>query len=119
MARRVIVQVSCDLCGAEVGPDAATEFAVGGRAYTIDLCQTHKDEFLSSFDRYIEGAQPLASRRAAAASGAEPARRRTSRRATGEVGAIREWARANGFDVSDRGRIPAAVIDAYNARSGS
>jgi hypothetical protein len=28
--------------------------------------------------------------------------------------AIREWARKNGFNVSDRGRIPAEVLDAYH-----
>jgi hypothetical protein len=32
------------------------------------------------------------------------------------VGAIRTWARANGFEVSTRGRIPQAVEDAYNMR---
>ena len=30
-----------------------------------------------------------------------------------DSGAVREWAKQNGFDVSDRGRIPSRVISAY------
>jgi hypothetical protein len=30
--------------------------------------------------------------------------------------AIREWAAKNGWEVSERGRIPASVVEAYNDR---
>ena len=43
------------------------------------------------------------------------ARKATSKNASADTKAIREWAQANGHDVSDRGRIPATVIDAYAA----
>ena len=39
-----------------------------------------------------------------------PGHRRGGRR---DVGAIREWARANGYDISDRGRISTEVQEAY------
>ena len=34
-----------------------------------------------------------------------------------ETAAVREWARANGHKVNDRGRISKAVIEAYQAAS--
>lgn len=33
----------------------------------------------------------------------------------GDTKAIRDWARTNGYDVSDRGRIPSDVMEAYAA----
>jgi hypothetical protein len=34
-----------------------------------------------------------------------------------DTGQIREWAAANGFTVSARGRIPSEVSEAYRTRS--
>lgn len=46
---------------------------------------------------------------------AKTARKATTKTPSADTKAIREWARANGYDVSDRGRIPADVMDAYSA----
>lgn len=46
---------------------------------------------------------------------AKTARKATTKNPSADTKAIREWARANGYDVSDRGRIPADVMDAYSA----
>lgn len=43
------------------------------------------------------------------------ARKTTGKTSSADTKAIREWARENGYDVSDRGRIPADVMDAYAA----
>ena len=43
------------------------------------------------------------------------ARRTSAKTSSANTKAIREWAQANGYDVSDRGRIPADVADAYAA----
>lgn len=51
----------------------------------------------------------------AAAPAARAARRsgRSGRAAAPDVKAVRAWARTNGFQVSDRGRIPNTVVSAY------
>ena len=64
---------------------------------------------------YIGHATPLRRARpppaARAPSSAAPPPARADRE---QMQAIREWGRANGYEVSDRGRIPAALLEAYN-----
>ncbi|HEV8298487.1 MAG TPA: Lsr2 family protein [Acidimicrobiales bacterium] len=119
MARRVVVQVNCDICGEEVSSDAATEFSFGARAYRADLCASHRGELGSALKPFIDVAEVLARRTApppVPGRAEAPIRPRAARRDAEQVGAIRTWARANGFEVSTRGRIPQAVEDAYNMR---
>jgi hypothetical protein len=112
----VVVQISCDLCGAEVSADSGTEFAVGGRAYRVDLCAADRDRFVASLAPYVEVAEVVTGRRASTPTADRASRRGAGRRDADQVGAIRAWARENGCEISDRGRIPATVEDAYNAR---
>ncbi|MFF8186159.1 Lsr2 family protein [Microbacterium sp. NPDC016588] len=63
----------------------------------------------SALAPYVDAARPIGS---PSRSGSPRRGRATS---TLDLNAIREWARANGHTVSDRGRIPATVIDAYKA----
>ncbi|WP_345134066.1 Lsr2 family DNA-binding protein [Microbacterium laevaniformans] len=52
----------------------------------------------------------------APAAGARRGTSRSARKASGvDLAAVREWARANGHTVSERGRVPAAVLEAYAA----
>ncbi len=37
---------------------------------------------------------------------------------TPDTSAVRAWARSNGYDVADRGRLPAELTDAYLAAQG-
>lgn len=39
----------------------------------------------------------------------------TGRRSKEQLTSIRDWARKNGYSVSDRGRIPSDVLEAYDA----
>ncbi|HAM13781.1 MAG TPA: hypothetical protein DCO91_10820, partial [Microbacterium sp.] len=32
-----------------------------------------------------------------------------------DYSAVRAWAKENGYSVSERGRVPASVLEAYNA----
>jgi hypothetical protein len=47
------------------------------------------------------------------------ATRRSRRRPEAEGGSVREWARSQGYEISDRGPIPAAVRTAYQAAQTS
>jgi len=113
MARRIVHQLVDDVDGTllEVGEGETVHFSLNGTAYEIDLTTAHADELREAFAPYIK-----AGRRASASGAARSASpRRRSSRSGGDTAAIREWAKANGHKVSERGRISAEVVDAYNA----
>jgi hypothetical protein len=122
VAQKVQVLITCDLDEDEVEAAETVTFGHNGATYELEMCQQHLDEFNNWISEYVAAARrvgtPARTRRAA---GSAPApRRRPSRgpraaRGGGDIGAIREWARANGFAVSDRGRISRAVREAYEA----
>ena len=89
-------------------------FALDGQAYEIDLRPEDAREMRVAFQRYVAAGRPVArsSPQAPADGRAENA---GSAEHHGETAVIREWARAHGHQVSDRGRIPSRVLDAYRA----
>lgn len=114
MAQKVQVLLVCDLCVSENEGTETLSFALDGSAYEIDVCADHAAEVRDTMAGFVGAA------RRAGRSAASPARGKA--RATGRAGAdreqlqaMREWARKNGFKVSDRGRIAKDVVDAYHA----
>ena len=115
MARKVQVILSDDL-DEDVPADETVSFSLDGTNYEIDLSDKNAKELRDAFSRYVQAARKV-SRGGSRASGGGRSR------ATGgggrmdreQAGAIRDWARKNGHNVSDRGRIPASVVDAYEA----
>lgn len=104
MAQKVTVQLVDDLDG---GPaDETVSFSLDGTAYEIDLSATNAAELRDAFARYVGHARRVGGR----STGRGTARRRGGDNRTAE---IREWARANGHKVNERGRIPASIIEAY------
>src|SRR3954463_5194202 len=102
MAKQVITLLTDDLDGGEA--DRTVEFGLDGVNYTIDLSEKNAGKLRKALDPFLGkasrvGRTPvngrLASRNAAAG--------RSSREQNQE---IREWAGKNGWDVSERGRIP-------------
>lgn len=112
MARRIVHQLVDDLDGTvlEPGDGDTVLFSLDGVAYEIDLTDAHAAQLRDAFAVYIDAARPIA--RGAASTGASSPRRRGGQR---DYAPIREWAKANGFEVSERGRVPANVLDAYDA----
>ena len=117
MARKVQVILSDDLDDS-ISADETVTFALDGTTYEIDLSEKNASEMRDVFGKYVSAARKVSGRgRSAGASGAGRSR------ATGgggrmdreQAGAIRDWARKNGHEVSDRGRIPASVVEAYEA----
>lgn len=113
MARRIVHQLVDDIDGSvlEVGEGETVHFSLNSVSYEIDLNTAHADELRKALEPYIS-----AGRRAGSASSstrASSARKRPARNP--EVAAIRAWANANGYTLSERGRIPAPIVDAYNA----
>jgi hypothetical protein len=115
MAKKIIHQLVDDLDGSVLEPGAGETvlFSLDGRAYEIDLTDEHAAALRDSFSTYIAAGRSVG-REASAARTAVP-RRRTARSSATANAAVRSWANQNGFTVSERGRIPASVQEAYDA----
>lgn len=103
MAQKTLVILEDDLDGGEA--DETVSFSLDGVAYEIDLSTKNAGKLRDSLAAYVGSARRVGGR--AIRGKARPARigARTSE--------IRDWARAQGLDVSERGRIPATIIEQY------
>lgn len=113
MARRIVHQLVDDLDGTvlEVGDGETVLFSLDGTAYEIDLTDENARALRSAFEPYVTAARRLSSG-SAGSSGSAAKRRRAGQQ---DYSAIRAWAKENGYQVSERGRVPASVIEAYEA----
>jgi hypothetical protein len=114
MAQKVQVLLVCDLHDGDVEGTETIAFGLDGSSYEIDVCQAHGAELRDGFAPFVGAA-----RRAGRSAGAG---QRRGSRGGGRPGAggdknrvadIRDWARKNGHQVSERGRISATVLQAY------
>ncbi|HTJ72421.1 MAG TPA: Lsr2 family protein [Actinospica sp.] len=88
-------------------------FSLDNYEYIVDLNEKNFEELKAVLAKYIEVATPLGKVYRAA-----PQRPTARRRAAAEgpsTAEMREWAKKNGHEVSDRGRLQQEVIDAYLA----
>jgi Lsr2 len=109
MASRTIVELVDDVSG---GPaDESVSFGLDGREYEIDLSTANAKKLRSALETYQAVARRIGSRPVG-----RPRGRGNLTAATGDAAEIREWAVTNGFEVSSRGRIPAQLREAYEAR---
>ncbi len=105
MAQKITVALEDDLDG---GPaDETVRFALGGSEYEIDLSTKNAAAFRKKLAPFIEHA-----RRAGRGQRHRPERTAASRERSG---GIRAWAKGQGIAVSDRRRIPARVVEQYQA----
>ena len=116
MARRIVHQLVDDIDGTllEVGEGETVLFSVDGVAYEIDLTDENAAALRGALDRYIKAARTVSSARATSAASSSGGRKRR-RSGQQDYSDVREWAKKNGFQVSDRGRVPASVLEAYEA----
>lgn len=116
MAKKTTVTLVDDLDGSQA--EEQVSFAVDGRSYEIDLSEDNAARLRDALASYVAAARRSggSGRRGRTAprdtADAPAAPSRPSREATA---AIRAWARENGHDVSERGRIPNSVVQAYEA----
>jgi Lsr2 len=103
MATKITVALEDDLEG---GPAEETvRFWVGGTHYEIDLNKKNARAFRKQLAPFIEHARK-------AGRGQRRPRTSSGRQRSGD---IRAWAKDQGIAVSDRGRIPAGVVEQYQA----
>jgi hypothetical protein len=108
MAQKVRVLLIDDLDGSDAVETVS--FAVDGVTYEIDLNEKNAGDLREAFAPWIGHARRSGGRRSAGRRGSSSAK-------SGDTAAIREWARSNGYEVSDRGRVPAEIREAYTAAS--
>ena len=115
VAKQTTVILVDDLDGSEATEQV--EFGVDGRSYEIDLSEDNAARLRDSLASFVAAGRRSGTsarrgrgQRATAEAPAAPAR--ADREATA---AIRTWARENGHEVSERGRIPKAVVEAYQS----
>ena len=106
-----------DLDGSEAADTVA--FALDGVAYEIDLNEENAEKLRDALAGYVAGARRADGARrvgrAKVAKAAKPARGSRTAPDREQTAAIREWARANGYEVSERGRLSANVLAAFEA----
>jgi hypothetical protein len=109
MAQKITVALEDDLDG---GPaDETVRFGIGGTEYEIDLSKRNAATFRRKLAPFIEHA-----RKAGRGARRRPGRTASSRERSAD---IRAWAKDQGIGVSERGRIPASVVEQYEATTGS
>ncbi len=91
--------------------DETIEFGIDGKNYEIDLSKDNASKLRDALASYVAAARRSGGRRSRAASSGASRRPSIDRE---QNQAIRDWARKRGMKVSDRGRIPAEVLDAYH-----
>ncbi|KOV78668.1 Lsr2 family protein [Nocardia sp. NRRL S-836] len=114
MAQKVTVTLVDDLDGSTA--EETVEFGLDGVSYTIDLSSGNAGKLRDALSDFVAGARRAGGRkRTGPGRPAGPAVKARPASADREQNqAIREWARKQGMKVSDRGRIPAEVLDAYH-----
>ena len=114
MAQKIQTLFIDDIDGGEA--EGTVRFALDGAEYEIDLSAKHSEELRSALGKYVAHARKVgASARRAGRSGGRAPRSASSSANTTE---IRNWARDNGIDIKDRGRVPAEVVAKYHAAMG-
>lgn len=106
MAQKVNIVLVDDIDGSDA--TETVSFGLDGTTYEIDLNDSNAAALRDALATYVGhgrkvGAAPRRARKAAASSNGPSAKE------------IRDWARANGHDVPDRGRVSAEVREAYDA----
>ena len=116
MARQVITTLIDDLDGKPA--DRTVEFSHYGTSYTIDLSEANAGKLRKALDPFIEAGTRIGR----GGSGRSPGRPASGTGRTAgsrdENRLIREWAAENGHQISERGRIPQNVSNAYRAAHG-
>ncbi|WP_037306914.1 histone-like nucleoid-structuring protein Lsr2 [Amycolatopsis orientalis] len=119
MAQQVLVSLVDDIDGSEA--EETVEFGLDGVTYQIDLSAGNADELRDALAQYVEhgrraGGRKRTARVIPAAGPVAVARTGTALVDREQNQAIRAWARKNGFAVSERGRIPSEVVEAYHKK---
>ena len=118
MAQKTVIQFIDDLDGTTRDNVETVTFGLDGVVYEIDLSDANAASLRDGLAEFVESARRIGGRAKRAAAPVAVAGRANGR-SREQTQAIREWAKKNGHDVAERGRIPAVVIEAFEAGAGT
>ena len=111
MAQKIQTLFVDDLDGSEA--EGTVRFGLDGTDYEIDLNAEHAQALRDALARYVQAG------RRAGGNARRPARGRRGTPASGvDTTEVREWAKAEGIEVKDRGRVPAELVVKFKAATG-
>jgi hypothetical protein len=110
MAQRVQYLLVDDIDGTEAVETVS--FSLDGVSYEIDVTAANAKTLRNDLASWVGHARRSGGRKSSRKAGAAAGQRR------GDLSAVREWARKNGHQVSDRGRISADILAAYDKAHG-
>ena len=110
MAQKVttLVELTDDIDGGKA--EQTVRFAFDGHQYEIDLSKKNANALSKALKPYLDSARKVRAPRARASATRRSAQHQVN------LSEVRAWAKSNGYDISDRGRIPAAVMEAFQAK---
>ena len=128
MAERIVRQLIDDIDGGEIadGGGERIDFSIRGIDYQIDLSNANAAKMDKALKPYVQAAvklsgtktrRPAKSNRNGKAPGTQQAGKSkgSAKASAGQLAAIRDWARKNGHEVAERGRIKAEIVEAFEA----
>ena len=111
MAQKIQVLLVDDLDGGEA--EGTVRFGLDGVEYEIDLSAEHAEALRRALAPFVDAA------RRGPGAGRQQGRGGQRAGASGlDTTEVREWARAQGIEVKDRGRVPAEVVARFRAATG-
>ena len=112
MAQKIQTLFIDDLDGSEA--EGTVRFGLDGTEYEIDLNAEHAQALRDALARYVHAA------RRAGGSARRPTRGGRRTPASGvDSTEVREWAKTQGIEVKDRGRVPAELVVKFKAATGN
>ena len=110
MAQKVQTLIVDDLDGSEA--EGTVRFGLDGTEYEMDLNAEHAQVLRDTLARYVSAARRVGGTR-------RPTRDGGRTRASGlDTSEVRQWAKAQGIEVKDRGRVPAELVVKFKAATG-
>jgi hypothetical protein len=111
MAQKIQTLFVDDLDGSEA--EGTVRFGLDGANYEIDLSTIHAEELRKVLAPYTRAGRKVAG------AGRRAARGQGKAAANGfSTNEVRDWAKANGIEIKDRGRVPADVVTKFRAATG-
>jgi hypothetical protein len=110
MAQKIQTLFVDDIDGGEAA--GTVRFGLDGTDYEIDLSTAHADALRKALERYVAHARK-------ASGTARRASRGRRGNAASDTTAVRAWAKGQGIEIKERGRVPANIVEKYQAAVGA
>jgi hypothetical protein len=114
MAKTTRVVLTCDLHGDDTEAVTTITVANGEARYELDVCQAHLDELTTPARRVRQRRRSRPAAKSKRRSAKKSTRASRGRKPV-DTAAVRAWALSEGYEIGDRGRIPASIVDAFTA----